>query len=177
MGSFNYSVLTNSAKIAQTISDCSSEIINHLILKDIPIRTHDSLTIIMTIMSNYCFTVIKLDYADKSRDYKQELIGMIKKHTSDLATEIINPSIGNIAEDLYPSFMEPDCAADENFKEWLIEWNKKFSNITEVNFEIEENTSQILIDYLNNKFDLDSIQSEKFKDFIFGILKNSCLQK
>ena len=84
MGFFNNdSVLTNSAKIAQTISDCSSEIINYLLLEDIPIKTHDSLKIIMTIMSNYCFTVVYVNYADKSKDYKQELIGIIKKNTSD----------------------------------------------------------------------------------------------
>jgi len=85
MGFFNNnSILTNSAKIAQTISDCSSEIINYFLLEDIPIKTHDCLKIIMTIMSNYCFTVIYVNYADKNRDYKQELIRIIKKNTSDI---------------------------------------------------------------------------------------------
>ncbi len=47
----------------------------------------------------------------------------------------------------------------------------KFFDLTEVNYEIEENTT-LLIDYLDQQFDLSPTQAKDFKTVIFEMLKN-----
>ena len=72
--------------------------------------------------------------------------------------------------------MDPDCKADESFKRWTTEWKKKnLGSGTSVNDEIEENTSQILIDYLSKQYSLSKDESKIFKKFIFEKLKTSRL--
>ena len=157
MGFFNNdSVLTNSAKIAQTISDCSSEIINYLLLEDIPIKTHDSLKIIVTIMSNYCFTVVYVNYADKSKDYKKELeeAKIRVEDTLDLV-DTRNKEIKILVKEFKSN--KRKYLVDTNLKEFT----KNLNTLKKINFEKYKIWGLTLaftinfLDLLDIKFDYD----------------------
>ena len=133
----------------------------------------------MQVMNNYMFTAILLHYQNKSRDYKQELIGMIKYHMVELSAKMLGPSVNQTNYKTHEAlFMEPNGKADESFKRWGAEWKKNnFQELTTINDEIEKITSQILIDYLSKQYSLSEEESKIFKKFIFEKLKNSRLSK
>lgn len=164
-------------KIANKISKSSTEIINELITRGIHIKTHDSIEIIMHVMNNYLFTeMMALLSQSKSKEDKDFLIGTIKNNMVELSSQMLSPAIDKSNYKTHEAmFMNPNGRADESFKEWISEWKQNFSGLTEINFEIEENTSTILIHYLNEKLDLDLSQSTFFKNFIFENLKNNML--
>ncbi|MBT5750997.1 MAG: hypothetical protein HOI39_07730 [Flavobacteriales bacterium] len=172
MGFFNtVSAASKAAKIANKVGKVSSTFINILITNNIPIKTHDTLKITMLIQSNYNFTAMMLIHSQESNEFKEKLLGLVSHNVSEIAKDFINPAVGDIVEDLHDNFA-PNGAYDEVWRLWLTEWNQKYSDLTEVNFEIEENTSTILMDYLDQQFDLSSTQSRDLKTTIFEMLKN-----
>ena len=172
MGFFNtVSAASKAAKIANKVGKVSSTFINILITNNIPIKTHDTLKITMLIQSNYNFTALMLVHSQKSKDFKEKLLGTVSYNVADLAKAFINPSVGDIVEDLHENFA-PHGNYDAVWRLWLTEWKQNFSDLTEVNYEIEENTSTMLIDYLNQQFDLSPTQAKDFKTVIFEMLKN-----
>jgi len=172
MGFFStFSATSAATKIANKIGKVSSTFINLLITNKIPIKTHDTLKITMLIQSNYNFTALMLVHAQKSKDFKEKLLGTVSYNVAEIAKDFINPAVGDIIEDLHDNFA-PHGNYDAVWRLWLTEWKQNFSDLTEVNFEIEENTSTLLIDYLDQQFDLSSTQSSDFKTVIFEMLKN-----
>ena len=172
MGFFNtVSAASKAAKIANKVGKVSSTFINILITNNIPIKTHDTLKITMLIQSNYNFTAMMLIHSQESNEFKEKLLGLVSHNVSEIAKDFINPAVGDIVEDLHDNFA-PNGAYDEVWRLWLTEWNQKYSDLTEVNFEIEENTSTMLMDYLDQQFDLSSTQSRDLKTTIFEMLKN-----
>lgn len=172
MGFFStFSATSAATKIANKIGKVSSTFINILITNKIPIKTHDTLKITMLIQSNYNFTALMLVHSQKSQDFKEKLLGTVSYNVADLAKAFINPSVGDIVKDLYENF-SPHGNYDAVWRLWLSEWKQNFSDLTEVNYEIEENTSTLLIDYLDQQFDLSPTQAKDFKTVIFEMLKN-----
>jgi len=172
MGFFNtVSAASKAAKIANKVGKVSSTFINILITNNIPIKTHDTLKITMLIQSNYNFTAMMLIHSQESNEFKEKLLGLVSHNVSEIAKDFINPAVGDIVEDLHDNFA-PNGTYDEVWRLWLTEWNQKYSDLTEVNFEIEENTSTMLMDYLDQQFDLSSTQSRDLKTTIFEMLKN-----
>jgi len=172
MGFFStVSAASEATKMSNKITKVSSKFINLLITNSIPVKTHDSLNIIMMIKSNYDFTALMLIHSQKSNDFKEKLLGLVCHNIAESAKEIINPLVGDIVEDLHDIFL-PNGEYDKVFRSWMTEWKQNFSGLTEINFEIEENTSTILMDYLNQQFDLSSNQSRDLKTTIFEMLKN-----
>ena len=172
MGFFNtVSAASKAAKIANKVGKVSSTFINILITNNIPIKTHDTLKITMLIQSNYNFTAMMLIHSQESNEFKEKLLGLVSHNVSEIAKDFINPAVGDIVEDLHDNFA-PNGKYDEVWRLWLTEWKQNFSGLTEINFEIEENTSTMLIDYLNQQFDLSPTQSRDFKTTIFEMLKN-----
>jgi hypothetical protein len=172
MGFFStVSAASKATKIGNKISKVSSKFINLLITNNIPVKTHDSLKIIMLIKSNYDFTALMLIHSKESNDFKTKLLGLVSHNVAEVAKDIINPAVGDIIGDLHDNFA-PNGTYDQVWRLWLTEWKQNFSGLTEINFEIEENTSTMLIDYLNQQFDLSPTQSRDFKTTIFEMLKN-----
>ena len=179
MGFFNtVPAASEATKIANKVGKVSAELINMLILNNIHLKSNNSIRIVMMVMSNYNFTAIMLIHSQKSRDFKEELLGLVSQNVAEIAKQIINPKGSNamtpvqaMALDLSENFA-PNGAYDEVWRLWLTEWKQNFSDLTEINFEIEENTSTMLIDYLNQQFDLSEIESRDFKILIFEMLKN-----
>ena len=172
------SAALEATKIANKVGRVSAELINMLLLKNTPLKFDNSIRIIMIVMSSYNFTAIMLIHSQKSRDFKEKLLALVSVNVAEIAKQIVNPIGSNaltpaqaIALDLNENFV-PNGAYDEVWRVWLTRWNQKFSDLTEVNFEIEENTSTMLIDYLNQQFDLSPTQSRDFKTTIFEMLKN-----
>ena len=145
--------------IANKIGKSSTEIINELITRGIYIKTHDSIEIIMHVMNNYLFTeMMLLDSQSMSKYDKIFLIGTIKKNMVGLSSQMLSLAIDKSNYKTHEAmFMNPNGRADESFKEWCIEWKQNydvhFSGPTEINFEIEENTTTILVNYLNQQFE------------------------
>ena len=174
MGIFSSISATSKATgIANKVAKVSTEIINLLIRNNVPIKTHDSINIILYVMSGYCFNAIQLTYVNKDRGFKEILIGQIRYMVSDLATKIINPAVGGIVENLHQTFVEPHGPVDENFKEWLISWRDNYSDITTVNFEIEENTTNLILSYLDETHNLNSNLKKDLRTVIFEVLKGA----
>ena len=179
MGFFNtVSAASEATKIANKVGKVSAELINMLLLKNIILKSNNSIRIVMMVMSNYNFTAIMLIHSQKSKDFKEELLGLVSINVAEIAKQIVNPKGSNtltpvqaMGLDLSENFV-PNGAYDEVWKIWLTRWNQKYSDLTEVNFEIEENTSTMLIDYINQQFDLSSTQSSDLKTTIFEMLKN-----
>lgn len=173
MGFFStFSATSAATKIANKIGKVSSTFINILITNKIPIKTHDTLKITMLIQSNYNFTALMLVHSQKSQDFKEKLLGSVSYNVSEIAKDFINPAVGDIIEDLYEENFSPHGNYDAVWRLWLTEWKQNFSDLTEVNYEIEENTSTLLIDYLDQQFDLSPTQAKDFKTVIFEMLKN-----
>ena len=179
MGFFNtVPAASEATKIANKVGKVSAELINMLLLKNIILKSNNSIRIVMMVMSNYNFTAIMLIHSQKSKDFKEELLGLVSINVAEIAKQIVNPKGSNtltpvqaMGLDLSENFV-PNGAYDEVWKIWLTRWNQQFSDLTEVNFEIEENTSTMLMDYLNQQFDLSPTQSRDFKTTIFEMLKN-----
>ena len=179
MGFFNtVSAASEATKIANKVGKVSAELINMLLLKNIILKSNNSIRIVMMVMSNYNFTAIMLIHSQKSRDFKEDLLGLVSQNVAELSKQIINPKGSNaltpvqaMGLDLSENFV-PNGAYDEVWKIWLTRWNQKYSDLTEVNFEIEENTSTMLMNYINQQFDLSSTQSSDLKTTIFEMLKN-----
>ncbi len=179
MGFFNtVSAASEATKIANKVGKVSAELINMLLLKNIPLKFDNSLRIIMMVMSNYNFTALMLIHSQKSKDFKEDLLGLVLLNVAELSKQIINPKGSNaltpvqaMALDVSDNFTS-NGMYDEVWRLWLTEWNQKYSDLTEVNFEIEENTSTLLMDYLDQQFDLSSTQSRDLKTTIFEMLKN-----
>ena len=181
MGFFStVSVAPEATKIANKVGKVSAELINMILLKNIPLKFDNSIRIVMIVMSNYNFTALMLIHSQKSKDFKEELLGLVSHNVAEIAKQIINPKGSNaltpvqeMALDLHENFApNGNGAYDEVWRAWLTEWKQNFSGLTEINFEIEENTTTILVNYLNQQFDLNSTQSRDFKTAISEMLKN-----
>lgn len=185
MGFFStLSAASEATKISNKITKVSSAFINLLITNGVTLKTHDSLKIIMTIKSNYDFTALLLIHSQESNDFKEKFLGLVCNNIAEEAKKIIygdthglqagwNPEKQEafIVEDLH-SLFAPEGEYDKIFREWMTIWKQNYGSLTEINFEIEENTSTILMDFLNQQFDLSSAQSRDFKTTIFEMLKN-----
>tara|TARA_B100000427_G_scaffold323122_1_gene326087 strand:- start:1267 stop:1839 length:573 start_codon:yes stop_codon:yes gene_type:complete len=186
MGFFRtVSAASKATKISNKITKVSSAFINLLITDGVTLKTHDSLKIILTIKSNYDFTALLLIHSQESKDFKEKFLGLVCHNIAEEAKKIIygdthglhagwNPEKQEafIVEEFH-SLFEPQGEGEKIFREWMTIWKKNYGSLTEINFEIEENTSTILMDFLNQQFNLSSAQSQDFKTTIFEMLKNN----